>query len=64
MSNDLRHLATGEGPTEAHIRVLEAWAREHPQQPGTLITIARCNEAGDWWNGGAPTNTEAEDADA
>jgi hypothetical protein len=54
MSDDLRHVLVGQHPTEEHIRVWEAWLREFPQPPGTIITAQLMNQAIDWWNGLRP----------
>jgi len=51
----LRSVVVGEPiPSEEHIRVWEAWLREFPQPPGTLITAALVNRAVEWWNGLRP----------
>jgi hypothetical protein len=47
---DLPTLVAGQDPTEEHIRVLEAWLRDHPQTPGGIIRTAHFNLAAEWWN--------------
>lgn len=48
-------LAVGDFPTEEHIRVFEAYRRDHAMPwAGQIPTAAMYNVTVDWWNGLRP----------
>ena len=53
---DLPHVIAGQtGVSEEHIRVVEAWWREHNDGPmPQRWTASMYNRAVDWWNAGVP----------
>lgn len=54
--SDLPHVIAGQiGVSEEHIRVVEAWWREHNDGPMPIQwTASMYNQAVDWWNAGVP----------
>lgn len=50
---DLPHVFVGQPPTEEHIRIMEAYLRNHDDVPAAsrVMTAANLNRAIDWWNG-------------
>ena len=58
MADGVPHLRAGEGPGERHIRVFEAWLREHPALGDQRMTNRTINEAITWWNASAPGHPE------
>ena len=56
---DLPHVVAGDHPTEEHIRVMEAYLRDHDDIPAgsRVMTAANLNRAIDWWNALRPEET-------
>lgn len=57
----LQTIADGFGPSEEHIRVLEAYRREHYIPLSLPKSTAAFNRAVDWWNAGAPPTSPDPD---
>lgn len=53
MKQHLQTIADGFGPSEEHIRVLEAYRREHGIPFDLPYSTAAFNRSVDWWNAGA-----------
>jgi hypothetical protein len=54
----LQAIPDGFGPSEEHIRVLEAYRREHDIPVSLPYSTAAFNRAVDWWNAGAPPTSQ------
>lgn len=57
----LQTIAEGFGPSEEHIRVLEAYRREYGIPVSLPYSTAAFNRAVDWWNAGATALDPAVD---
>lgn len=57
----LQAIPDGFGPSEEHIRVLEAYRREHDIPISLPYSAQAFNRAVDWWNAGAPPRSPDPD---